>query len=847
MTGARRPLAGRLRRLAAAVLAAGLILATPISAPAQETPATPTTPQPAAPATTKSQTAGKGGTFTVKPTDDRAGAPDYKAWDGIAERSERVLANPDTGQATLEFLRSQLVDWRAAFLSQQNANSARIATLRKQIDALGPAPAEGETEAEEIAKRRQTLTETLVRLQAPRLAAEEAYSRADGLIGEIDRTLRERQANQLLQLYPSPLNPANWPQAALSMRDLALSVWTETAARWKGEGRKTLLDNLPAIVVLTVVGAALMWRGRVLLDQVMGRFLRPQTVRGRRVVAFLRSVLAVLIPAFGLVLIAVAPTLSGLLGPVMSALAEAIPAAGLTVLLAYWLGALIFAPDPATPSSPAGSAPSPLPIAEDRRAEGVFLATSLGVVLAAEDLRKMLQASIPRNEAAISVLSFPILVTAAILLLRLGQVLYRHAAARGAAGDDPAGASAGLMGLLGRAIIVLGVLGTLLGAVGYVSAASAMVYSAALSLGLIGLLIVVQRLVADLYGLITGSDSAGQDGLVPVLIGFAMILMSLPLFAMIWGARPDDLTELWQRFLEGFQLGETRVSPTDFMVFVVIFALGYGITRLVQGALKSSVLPRTNLDPGGQTAVVSGLGYVGIFLSALTAINYAGIDLSGLAIVAGALSVGIGFGLQNIVSNFISGIILLVERPVSEGDWIEVGTVQGTVKSISVRSTRIQTFDRSDVIVPNADLVTGRVTNWTRFNLTGRLIVPVLVVHNSDTRKVERILREIAEAQPMVVLNPPPVIALMGFTLDGIQFEMRMILRDVNFSVTVRSEVNHQIVTRFAAEGVEMRPGLAAARAAPEPPAETPPRRAPRKGKPESVDALPRADGEPTL
>lgn len=845
MTGARRPLAGRLRQLAAALLAAGLMLAAPLAAPAQETPATTQTPSAPAGGATKAQTAPKSGTFTVKPTDDRADAPDYKAWDGIAERSERVLASSDTSQATLEFLRAQLVDWRAAFLSQQNANSARIATLRKQIDALGPPPADGAAEAQEIAKRRQTLTDTLVRLQAPGLAAEEAYSRADGLIGEIDRTLRERQASQLLQLYPSPLNPANWPQAALSMRDLAFSVWTETAARWKGTGRNTFLDNLPAIVVLTVLGAALMWRGRMLPDQVIGRFLRPQTLRGRRVVAFLRSVLTMLIPAFGLVLIAVAPTLSGLLGPVMAALAEAIPAAGLTVLLAYWLGGLIFAPDPATTAG-AGT-PAALPIAEDRRAEGVFLATSLGIVLAAEDIRRMLQSAIPRNEAAISVLSFPLLVAAAILLLRLGQVLHRHAKARGASGgDDPAGASARFLGLLGRGIIVLGVLGTLLGAVGYVSAGSALVYSAALSLGLIGLLVVVQRLVADLYGLITGTDSAGQEGLVPVLIGFAMVILSLPLFAMIWGARPDDLTELWQRFLEGFQLGQTRVSPTDFMVFVVIFALGYGITRIVQGALKSSVLPRTNLDPGGQTAVVSGLGYVGIFLSALTAINSAGIDLSGLAIVAGALSVGIGFGLQNIVSNFISGIILLVERPVSEGDWIEVGTVQGTVKSISVRSTRIQTFDRSDVIVPNADLVTGRVTNWTRFNLTGRLIVPVLVVHNSDTRKVERILREIAEAQPLVVLNPPPVIALMGFTLDGIQFEMRMILRDVNFSINVRSEVNHQIVSRFAAEGIEMRPGLVPP-PAPEPPAEGPPRRPARKGKPESVDALPRADGEPTL
>ncbi|MFN4157557.1 MAG: DUF3772 domain-containing protein [Gemmobacter sp.] len=723
-------------------------------------------------------------------------ALDYEAWGRLAERAEEVIGTREATPLALEQLRAQIADWRAAFLAAQGANSTRIVTLRGQIAALGAVPAEGETEAEEIATRRRELTEQLVRQQAPVIAAEEAYSRADGLIREIDRILRERQAAELTRLWPAPVNPANWPAAFDAVVGTGETLWRETATNAADpQVRRELIGNLPLILALLAFAVAMVWRGRQWFERLPNLLRERASARGREVWALLASLGQIVVPVAGVWAFVVGLGLTGLTGPQGAVVASSLIVVGFSVFSARWLGFRVF------PKGEPG--PDTLRLPPERRKEGRLSATVLGLLLAIEAVRGVLFDPLRTPEAAQAVLAFPGLALSAVLLFRIGQLLRRHVAEDTSPGEGASYRNR-LIGIIGNGAMAVGVVGPLLAALGYVAAGVGMVYPAVVSLGLVGLLFILQKLVRDTFALITGNEETGREALVPVLIGFVLTLAMLPVLALVWGARLSDLTEVFSRLREGFQLGQTRISPADFLYFAVVFGILFTMTRLFQGALKSTILPKTSLDQGGQNAVVAGVGYVGIFLAALIAINSAGIDLSGLAIVAGALSVGIGFGLQNIVSNFVSGIILLIERPVSEGDWIEVGGVQGTVKAISVRSTRIQTFDRTDVIVPNTDLIAGRVTNWTRFNLTGRLIVPVGVAYGSDTRRVSAVLREIAEAQPLAVLNPPPLVTFMGFGADSLNFEIRVILRDVNFGLSVRTEINHQIVERFAAEGIEI-------------------------------------------
>lgn len=733
----------------------------------------------------------------IAQTTSQNAAPDYEEWRSFAERVERVIDTPLASDTLLNEFRAQLVAYRTRFLTAQDTNASRIATVREQIAVLGPSPEEGTTEAPELAERRAELTDQLATLQAPGIAAQEAFRRADGLIRQIDTTLRERQAEALLTLWPSPLNPVNWVSAADAIWGTTFTFGTQIIGAFDDPARmREFRSNLPVVILLLLFAGFVLLRGRAWIERIVGKLLDDGTARrSKRLLAQLMSLTQIIVPTAAVFALSLALETTSLFGDIGSALTGAMVYAGLAYFTARWAGRQMF---PIRESTHAV-----LQLPAPRRREGRLMSNLVGLALAIFFISRAYLNPQFLSDAANAVIAFPLMVFSGIVLFRLGALLSMHFRLTQADGQETRFFDR-VIGILGKIAMAIGLGSPVFAAVGYVQASQALLFPAIMSLGMITALIFLTEFVNDAYDSLTGRDADESGALIPALINFALVVLSLPVFALLWGVRMTELLEIFQVLREGFRIGETRIAPGNILSFVIVFSIGYMLTRMVQGALGSSVLPKTRIDKGGQKAVISGTGYVGIFIAALVAISTAGIDLSGLAIVAGALSVGIGFGLQNIVSNFISGVILLIERPVAEGDWIEVGDTMGVVKAISVRSTRIETFDRTDVIVPNADLISGTVTNWTRYSALGRIAVPVGVAYGTDTRKVERILQEIGEAQPLALIDPPPSVVFNDFGADALEFELRMVISDVAFGLSVRTEIRHQIAERFREEGIEI-------------------------------------------
>ncbi len=286
-----------------------------------------------------------------------------------------------------------------------------------------------------------------------------------------------------------------------------------------------------------------------------------------------------------------------------------------------------------------------------------------------------------------------------------------------------------------------------------------------------------------------------------IVLGVAVVLWSLN----AWGITPRQVAWAFNWTTWGPSLGPVRLTTLNVGGTILAIYVGFFVSRLVRGLMMIRIFPRTALDTGVQYTISTTVHYVILILAGLVALNILGFQLGNLALVAGALGVGIGFGLQNIVNNFLSGLILLFERPIKVGDMLVIDGQWGAVKEIRVRSTIFETFDRYVLIIPNSELVSNKVTNWTYYGAgINRLALKVGVAYGSDVRQVTQLLTEVCQANDRVVEVPPPQIYFEAYGDSSLNFNVWVFVRIPSDRIPATHELNSAIFEAFNANGIEI-------------------------------------------
>jgi len=346
--------------------------------------------------------------------------------------------------------------------------------------------------------------------------------------------------------------------------------------------------------------------------------------------------------------------------------------------------------------------------------------------------------------------------------------------------------------LAGRFLVALGVIGALYIGLVFTDSLFTEVLTANTPRG---------RKIAAFFGIKPRSIELIGTLLSAVIRLLLIMVVLLPLLGP-WGIFAADFLGVVRDAAFGFRIGDVTISISNILSAAALLFIGILATRGAQRWLQTHFLPRTSLDPGLQNSVSAIFGYtciVGVLGLTLAAI---GIDLQKITLVAGALSIGIGFGLQSVVSNFVSGLILLAERPIRVGDIINVKGEEGQVRRIQVRATEIETADRASVIIPNSELITGVVKNWTHANTLSRVVVRIGVGYDSDVEKVRSILLEIAGAHQHLMTSPAPMVFLTSIADSAINFELSGVVRNIADASGVKSDLYFAILARFRAENI---------------------------------------------
>lgn len=724
--------------------------------------------------------------------------------DAIAQ----MASDLDAGELDLLSARDQLRILRTESRLAVEQITRNNAILQQQLSALGPAPEASNIEPPEVYERRSSLT-----MESARMTALTAQARLNG--DDVSRLLsslaeRERAAffDEVFKTDRSALRASLWTEAADGIRNLTSALHTHVHT-WR-EARiadGALITDLAKLLGVLGFSILLFWPLRRWINSALSTtLLKHQPSEFDRYIAlFSRILIRVLPGVIGGIAIIGTLDATGLLTPDNKPFAYTVWQISLICLAADGMAVGLFAP------RETAWRVIPLTDSSARRARWLsvlaVLIASLGHLVSAaafvEDGARQLTGGTIVTEAILVAI-----VIAFAALPSTWQMIPER--------SDAISAATKKRWTYLRRIgppVIFALIATML--LGYLNLAAFITTRAVMFIGLVAWIWVGRK--AIMSGLRTFDQSIMArrlDSEAPsrkamlfwagLIVDLFVLIATAPMIAILIGIKPYTVQSVFMDALTGITISNFTLSLSDIFSAIVTFFVILLTTRFLQRALDTRLFANTGADEGLRNSFRTLLGYAGLIIAIFAAIGVIGLNLSNLAIIAGALSVGIGFGLQSIVNNFVSGLILLFERPVKVGDWVVTTSGEGYIRKISVRSTEIETFDRASVIVPNSELISNSVKNWTHKDRGGRISVPVGVAYGSDMKKVREILYKIADEQKHILKTPPPFVYFKEFGESSLDIELRFFISNMPDILFIRNEVRFAILEAFHEHGIEI-------------------------------------------
>jgi len=727
----------------------------------------------------------------------------------LLDRMEVTLKREGLSAQTLYDLGQTLNPARDQLRERIADLEPKFAKIEERLKQLGPPPAkDAPPENAALAEERARLQKEFSEIEAPLKQARSLAARGDQIADQITEQRRAAYARQLFEQSPSVLSPGLWLDSANALGseigDLVYSVraWVDMLRAPENQSRVGV-----ALLILLAIGVAVLLLRRW-LRQYGARSPGTQTRFGKAVAA-LGVVLRIML---------VAPLMTAAVVAVLEKF-QLLPdhlleiAYGLVAAVAIATGGRAVATGVLAPEAPERRL-----IALDDATVRVLMralvwsARAMGLLVVSLVVHKVVTA--PPVLLITTNMAFALVVCGL-----LAQLLWDSYRPREDV-DAETLPRALWIRAIGWLVLTVMVAALLIGYSGFATFIAERMLSTLAVLGMLFLLLIlthtlfIERLGA---GTARGRTIAANFGVSPRRLGLIASLVSggICLFlifgAMLlivgpWEVTAGDFLDTLKGFAFGFRIGEVTISFGAILASAFWLLVALLITKALQKWLERYLLPRTEMEPSLQQSIAAIAGYIGVIVAIVLALTQLGIDLQKVALIAGALSVGIGFGLQSIVSNFVSGLILLAERPIRIGDLVVVKGEEGYVRRIRVRATEIETFDRASVIIPNAEFITGAVKNWTHANTTGRIIIKVKLPFNSDPELVCQTLLGSATEHPRILKQPPPRALLLGFADNGLEFELRAFVGHVDDGLVTRSDLHLDILRRFRDAGIAMTP-----------------------------------------